>query len=134
MGKVLTRHIPGSGIPGTPFTPARARGAPAVLDPGRAEALIDCALINCSESRSGMLMRQLFSIDSMVFLLEGEMDGASHPILLHRQNPSDWMLQSPGVGSGCSLYSSLVPSLLIPGVLLILVAAGPVGISHMGVL
>lgn len=95
-GKVLSWHIPSSGIPGTPHTPARARGAPAGLDPGRAEALIDCALINCSESRSGMLMRQLFSIDSVVFLLEGEVDGASHPILLHHP----WMLQSLGGGSG----------------------------------
>lgn len=62
-----------------------------VLDLARTEALIDCALIKCSESRSGMLMRQLFSIDSVVFLLEGEMDGTSHPILL--QHPR--MLQSP---------------------------------------
>lgn len=99
-GQVLSRHIPGSGIPGTPYTPARARGAPEVLDPGRAEALIDCALIKCSESRSGMLMRQLISIDSVVFLLEGEMDGASHPILLHHT----WMLQSPSLESDLSIW------------------------------
>lgn len=73
-------------------------------------------------------MRQLFSTDPAVLLLEGGMDGASHPVLLHHP----WVLQSPAPEQDLSTWVLPVATICsypgYPGG-----PADPGGISHMRV-
>lgn len=56
-GRGRFRLLPLASTPVAPAIPARARGAQAVMAPGKGAALIDCTLINRSKSRSCVLTK-----------------------------------------------------------------------------